>query len=235
MNRIIEFTYGNYGLRTVLRDGAIWFIAKDVCAALDISNPTDALKRLDDDERSIVNLSCHNTLDSIKGIMTSPGNPNVNVVNEFGLYNLILGSRKTEAKAFKRWVTHEVLPAIRKDGVYCQNKPGMSIEYKKQVIMIEALMDERKNYLEMNREIIKQVKLLEKRVCELEDRSGMFARSNGKPSVCIGSTNTDECKSLFVEFAFSGAYKSFAAMNTFLQELEGFLVEQGYHKERKLV
>lgn len=210
-------------MRTIVDEGVIWFVAKDICEILDISKDRDAISRLDEDERGSVLLD------------TPGGKQNVNAVNEPGLYSLILSSRKPEAKAFKRWVTHEVLPAIRKDGVYSTDKPGMSIEYKKQVILIEALMDERKNYLEMNREIIKQVKLLEKRVCELEDRSGMFASSYRKPTVQIGSTNADDCKSLFVEFVFSGKCRSFDAMNAFLQNLEEFLVQNGYHRERQLV
>ena len=223
MKNFINFQYGEQKVRTIVENGVVWFFAKDVCEILDISKDRDAVSRLDEDERGSVLLD------------TLGGKQNVNAVNEPGLYSLILGSRKPEAKAFKRWVTHEVLPVIRKDGVYCTDKPGMSIEYKKQVIMIEALMDERKNYLEMNREIIKQVKLLEKRVCELEDRSGMFASSYRKPTVQIGSTNADDCKSLFVEFVFSGKCRSFDAMNVFLQNLEEFLVQSGYHRERQLV
>lgn len=80
-----------------------WFVAKDVCDALELSNVTVALQRLDDDERAKFNLGRQG---------------DTNVVNEAGLYTLILGSKKKEAHAFKRWVTHEVLPAIRRDGGY---------------------------------------------------------------------------------------------------------------------
>lgn len=223
MKDLINFQYEDREVRTVTKDGIIWFVAKDVCDILEIGNSRQALTRLDEDEKGVI-------LNDTPG-----GKQELAIVNEPGLYSLILSSRKPEAKAFKRWVTHEVLPAIRKDGVYSTDKPGMLIEYKKQVILIEALMDERKNYLEMNREIIKQVKLLEKRVCELEDRSGMFASSYRKPTVQIGSTNADDCKSLFVEFVFSGKCRSFDAMNAFLQNLEEFLVQNGYHRERQLV
>lgn len=87
-------------------DGEPWFVAADVCRVLEIGNPTMALGRLDEDERTLI---------SIEG--ASNGLP-VNCVNEPGLYSLIFGSRKPEAKAFKRWVTHEVLPAIRMYGGY---------------------------------------------------------------------------------------------------------------------
>lgn len=98
------FTYNNNEVRTVQHDGEPWFVAADVCKVLEVQNPTDALKRLDEDEKSRLNLG-------LTGGDT-------NCVNEAGLYSLILGSRKAEAKAFKRWVTHEVLPAIRKTGGY---------------------------------------------------------------------------------------------------------------------
>ena len=106
-NKMQVFQNEKFGeLRTVRINGEPWFVAADVCKALEIGNPTDALRRLDEDERTLV---------SIEG--ASNGLP-VNAVNEPGLYVLILGSRKPEAKAFKRWITHEVLPSIRKHGAY---------------------------------------------------------------------------------------------------------------------
>lgn len=102
-NKIFE--HPEFGkVRIVMIDGEPWFAAADVCNALDIRNPSQAISRLDEDEKII-------TLISNEG--NQRGNPNVAVVNEPGLYTLILGSRKPEAKAFKRWITHEVLPAIR--------------------------------------------------------------------------------------------------------------------------
>lgn len=107
MNKLQIFENPEFGrVRTTVIDGEPWFVAADVCHALDIGNPSDALNRLDDDERTLV---------SIEG--ASNGKP-VNGVNEPGLYSLVLGSRKPEAKAFKRWITHEVIPAIRKTGGY---------------------------------------------------------------------------------------------------------------------
>lgn len=92
-------------MRAILdENGEPWFVASDVCKSLEIKNTTDALKRLDEDEKSRFNLGL-------------PGGA-TNVVNEYGLYNLILASRKKEAKQFRRWITHEVLPAIRKHGAY---------------------------------------------------------------------------------------------------------------------
>ncbi len=98
-------------VRSTLIDGEPWFMAADVCRALDINNPSQAITRLDDDEK--------NTLIWNEGI---PGNPQKTGVSESGLYSLILGSRKPEAKAFKRWITHEVIPSIRKYGAYVTDK-----------------------------------------------------------------------------------------------------------------
>jgi len=94
-------------LRVITVDGEPWFVAADVCNALNLENVTKALLRLDGDERALI---------SIQGI--SRGNDQVNIINESGLYSLILGSRKPEAKRFKKWVTSEVLPSIRKTGTY---------------------------------------------------------------------------------------------------------------------
>lgn len=96
-------------VRVVERDGEPWFIAVDVCKALDIADASRAMERLDDDEGGRIEIA-------------HPQNPYktifVNAVNEPGLYELVLGSRKKEAKEFKRWIKHEVLPSIRKHGAY---------------------------------------------------------------------------------------------------------------------
>lgn len=114
----VVFNFGNQSIRTIDQDGEVWFVASDVCDALELSNPTAAISRLDDDERSMFNIGQGNTLNSNEGIPGARGNPNTNIINESGLYSLVMGSRKAEAKAFKRWVTHDVLPAIRKTGRY---------------------------------------------------------------------------------------------------------------------
>ena len=107
-NKLMTFENAAFGkIRTLTIDGEPWFVAVDVCNALEIINSRDAVARLDDDEKNTVVLT-----DGIRG------NPQKIIVNEPGLYTLILGSRKPEAKAFKRWITHEVIPAIRKYGGY---------------------------------------------------------------------------------------------------------------------
>lgn len=107
MQEVMTFTFESNAVRTVVIDGEPWFIAKDVCDVLGISNGRDAVSRLDEDEKHAVGLT-----DAIgrEQPMTA--------VSESGLYSLVLGSRKPEAKAFKRWITHDVIPSIRKTGSY---------------------------------------------------------------------------------------------------------------------
>jgi len=114
MTNVIPFEYEKQDVR-VIRDenGEPWFVAKDVCDILEYVNSRDAIRTLDDDERNTVDIS--DGIDSQNG---QPGNPNVNVISESGLYTLIIRSNKEAAKPFRRWVTHDVLPALRKTGRY---------------------------------------------------------------------------------------------------------------------
>ncbi len=105
LQRVFEYQEGSL-VRTVIQDREPWFVAADVCRILEISNVSDAVSRLEDDERTLV---------TTEG--ASNGLP-VNAVNEYGVYSLVFTSRKPEAKAFKRWITREVLPSIRKTGSY---------------------------------------------------------------------------------------------------------------------
>lgn len=105
---IRTFNFNDMSLRTLTdENGGPWFVAKDACDVLGLNNVSQALTRLDDDEKSSIILNDG-----------TPGTPNKAIVSESGLYSLILASRKPEAHEFKRWVTHEVLPSIRKHGIY---------------------------------------------------------------------------------------------------------------------
>lgn len=104
MNELRIFNYNGNEVRTVQKDGEPWWVLKDVCDVLDIKNSTDVAKRLDVDEVTRFNLG------GLSG--------ETNIINESGLYNVILRSDKPEAKPFRKWVTSEVLPSIRKHGAY---------------------------------------------------------------------------------------------------------------------
>lgn len=97
-------------LHAVDRDGEPWFVARDVCDALGIANSRQAMSRLDEDEKGVISND------------TLGGTQEMAFVNEPGLYTLVLSSRKPEAKAFKRWITHEVIPSIRRTGGYMAAK-----------------------------------------------------------------------------------------------------------------
>ena len=115
--QVIPFQFEAQQVRTMLIDDQPWFVAADVCLALAVRNSRDALSRLDDDEKGVA------TTDTLGGSQA------VGIVNESGLYSLVLTSRKAEAKRFKKWITAEVLPAIRKHGSYTDtnNKMGTLI------------------------------------------------------------------------------------------------------------
>lgn len=106
MSNLIPFSFEGADIRVhVDSDGNPWWVAKDVCDVLDIGNPTQAMTRLDEDEKGLI---------SNEGLGSQP----VNIINEAGLWALVLGSRKEQAKTFKRWITHDVIPSIRKTGGY---------------------------------------------------------------------------------------------------------------------
>lgn len=105
---IQTFTFNHTSLRTLTDENEEpWFVAKDVCDALGLNNVSQALTRLDNDEKSSIILNDG-----------TPGTPTKAIISESGLYSLTIASRKPEAHEFKRWVTHEVLPSIRKHGIY---------------------------------------------------------------------------------------------------------------------
>ncbi len=103
---VFQFSATSQEMRSVLINGEPWVVAKDVCAILGIRNHSDALSKLDDDEKGVVKTD------------TLGGTQSLSVVNESGLYSLIFRSNKPEAKVFRKWVTSEVLPTIRKKGYY---------------------------------------------------------------------------------------------------------------------
>lgn len=106
-NKLMIFENEAFGkVRTLNLNGEPWFVAADVCKALELGNPSMTVERLDDDEKGI------STIDTLGG------KQRMAIINEPGLYSLVITSRKPEAKAFKRWITHEVIPAIRKYGGY---------------------------------------------------------------------------------------------------------------------
>lgn len=132
-NAIQIFNFDNNTIRVIERDGDPWWVAKDVCDVLGLGTTAKAVEGLDSDEKGV----------SI--VHTLGGNQSMTIINEPGLYSLILRSRKPEAKAFKRWITHEVIPAIRKHGGYLTETKLEDILLSPEagIKMLEAIKQER--------------------------------------------------------------------------------------------
>lgn len=161
MNEIKIFDNQKFGqLRTVMIENEPWFVATDVCRALDID--ATATRRLDDDEKVTLRLTQGETAKT----------SDTTVINEPGLYSLVMGSRKPEAKQFKRWVTHEVIPSIRKYGMYATpttvenilNDPDYFIE----------LIQQYKLEKEKNKELTTQVAIQEQRIAEMKPKETYY-------------------------------------------------------------
>lgn len=135
MDNVTIFRKDEFGaVRAVTLEGEPWFVAADVCRALGLGNSTVAAARLDEDERSKFNLGR-------QGEAT--------IINEPGLYALVLSSRKPEAKAFKRWITHEVIPEIRKTGGYIAGQETMDDDQ----LLANALMVAQRKIAERNKQL----------------------------------------------------------------------------------
>lgn len=113
MNTVIPFNFNNSNLRAVQLNGQPWFVAKDACQVLGLTDDRNHLMKLDGDERRFVARSNVNLTDGV-----SFPNRGANCISESGLYKLIMRSDKPEAKPFQNWITQVVLPTIRKDGAY---------------------------------------------------------------------------------------------------------------------
>lgn len=159
MHEVTIFQYDSNDVRTLTDElGEVWFVAKDVCDILALANPSEAVKGLDDDEV--------NTLRISEGIQR--GNPNANCLSESGLYTLIIRSNKPQAKPFRRWVTHDVLPAIRKTGSYgipgaIKDIPtGMTLVPSEEIF--ELYRDTKNLLVENNRLLRKQLEEAEAKI-----------------------------------------------------------------------
>lgn len=129
-NEIQIFEYmQSQQVRTVIREDGMWFVAADVCKILDIGNPRQAISEIDKEDKGSVIIS--------DGTSPKGGNPNMNIINEAGLYELISKSRKPEAKKFKRWIFSEVIPSVMRKGYYI-DKAAVAKSPEK----VEALYDD---------------------------------------------------------------------------------------------
>lgn len=138
MDNVTIFSKEEFGaVRAVTLEGEPWFVAADVCRALGLGNSRQTLSYLDDDEKGVI------TSDTLGG------KQEMSTINEPGLYSLILRSRKPEAKAFKRWITHEVIPEIRKTGGYIAGQETMDDDQ----LLANALMVAQRKIAERNKQL----------------------------------------------------------------------------------
>lgn len=143
MNDVTIFRKDEFGaVRAVTLKGEPWFVAADVCRALGLGNSSMAVSKLDDDEK--MTLSLTDSHSNQRG-----GAQMATIINEPGLYALVLSSRKPEAKAFKRWITHEVIPSIRKTGGYIAGQETMDDDQ----LLANALMVAQRKIAERNKQL----------------------------------------------------------------------------------
>lgn len=161
MTDLMEFEFNSMSVRMMEREGEPWFVARDIAEVLEYRSASDALRILDDDEKLL------------RTLCVSGQNREVNLINESGLYSLVLRSNKPEAKVFKKWVTSEVLPSIRKHGGYLTAEktaelianPDLIIELAQNVknerekrIQAEKLAERNEQIIKRQDEVILQVK-----------------------------------------------------------------------------
>ena len=175
MSHLQIFENERFGrVRTIEQNGEPWFIARDVCECLSIGKYRDAVSRLEEDERGSVEMD------------TPGGRQGMTAINEYGLYSLVLSSRKPEAKEFKRWITHDVIPAIRKTGGYIAHSKDMTDEE----IMAKALLVAQKTITEKQKQIRRLQEDKEKALQQIEtDRPKVIfanAVSASKTSILVG-------------------------------------------------
>ena len=143
MNNLKIWNYEDTTVRTIEIDGEIWFVGKDTAEILGYSNTRDALaKHVDDEDKATV------------AIHDGSQNRNVTVINESGVYALIFGSKLPDAKKFKHWVTHEVLPEIRKTGAYGEFSPLLQllIQQEKETKALQIQMDTIRDTMTLDRD-----------------------------------------------------------------------------------
>lgn len=207
MNNLTTFNFEDNSIRVIEKNGEPWFVAKDIAMVLDFCKTNDATRCLDDDEAAthIVRVRSETGVEQ---------NREIAVINESGLYHLILISRKSEAKKFRKWVTEEVLPSIRKTGSYSITKspidvivtdedPVARLEAAKQLILEERAKQEAKR------------KLVEARAEKAEGEVKTLVHDDENTY-----TATDIAKDL--------GFRSAIAFNQWLKDI-GFQYKQGKH------
>ena len=199
------FENPQFRVRVIMRCAEPWFVASDACDCLAISNARDALANIDDDDKLKLTKDEIDTVVSIDGIKCSVDSrvQSLNLVSESGLYDLIMQSRKPEAKAFKRWVTHEVIPSIRKTGSYSVVQPTLAIP-KTLPEALRAYADE----VERREAAEKRAITAESERDEAIRTKAQIGSSREATAKATASAKSKECEKLREQIGDSKTYKA---------------------------
>lgn len=219
MSNFINFSHESFGnVRSIMLDGEPWIVAKDVCDCLELDNITRALSGLDADEKGF---TISNTLGGDQRMLT---------INESGLYSLVLRSRKPEAKAFKRWITHEVLPSIRKTGGYGNAPKALPKDYVSALEALLAAEKERIALSEQNAVMAPKADTYDNVVADRQCTLTDFARKlNGVNTVAIKCSllNND------IMYRMGDRYKVYSKYrDTYFEEK--YDAYRGYHPDYRI-
>lgn len=240
MSNLAIFSNESFGnVRITMIDGNPWFVAKDVCDCLELDNVSQAVSYLDLDEKGIIS---NDTLNDSTGLRRDS-----RIINESGLYSLVLRSRKPEAKAFKRWITHEVLPSIRKTGGYGNAPKTLPRDY---VSALEALLEAEKERIALSEQNAVMApkadtydNVVADRQCTLTD----FARKlSGVNTVAIKRSllnndimyKTASCYKVYSRYRdtfFEEKYDAFRGVTQIIVLDKGKQLLTKLYKERKLI
>ena len=241
MSNVQIFNNEQFGeVRTITEDGQVWFVAKDVCNMLGYRDAYSGTRRLEEDEKGT-------------RLMSTPGgDQKMSIVNEFGLYSLVLGSEKQEAKQFKRWITHEVIPSIRKTGQYSvENKQPDKLSQETAVKLLEILGEDMDNLdIDDNSKLATKKYILEQSGMELPlqipaptnnkfismeeiaRRVGIYSKSGNPHSQAIGAIlediNIDEDRKTVTSGSNSShTFSQTQYCESVIQDVQGYLGQLG--------
>lgn len=187
MDKLITEKFENMDIRIINKESNPWFIAKDVCDVLGIVNNRDAVEKLRDEEKTIININESNSVGESDTI-TTRGNPHITIISESGVYKLMMRSNKPEAERFIDWVSAVVLPTIRKTGAYI-DKPlteeQIAISYLESVRAKNKLQEQNKLLEEQNKILQPKAEAFEDII--KNDRLLDFAAFSKSSAFCISN------------------------------------------------
>lgn len=182
------FHYESKEVRTVIINGEVWFVAKDVCEVLELSDVSMATQNLDEDEKGT------------SKVCTLGGMQDMTVISEAGLYTLLVRSNKEEAKPFRKWVTHEVLPSIRKTGSYLSQRDKAELDRLRQENI--RLMSRNQEIQLSNQDLQKSNRALQEQVEQIARLSAEMRRTSYQQRLACRPSTPKPVKQLLAKAQF---------------------------------